>query len=95
MGDIYCKVCGEPWDAYGVRHGDMTPREANAFLKGLGCPCCKGVPPEGRPAPQREREFLESLVDPANSDEDPIELLDQAFTAGTTGTTWSKYVEGR
>lgn len=40
MGDIYCAQCGEPWDAYGVRHGDMTTAEADKFRRGLGCPAC-------------------------------------------------------
>ena len=38
--DIRCAQCREPWDAYGVRHGDMEPGEATQFLKGEGCPCC-------------------------------------------------------
>ena len=40
MSDIYCKKCGEPWDAYGVRNGDMEPLEARRFLRGEGCPSC-------------------------------------------------------
>lgn len=41
MADIYCAKCGEPWDAYGVRHGgDMTTSEAHRFLRGEGCPSC-------------------------------------------------------
>ncbi len=40
MSDIVCSICGEPWDAYGVRHGDMTPAEARQFLTGQGCPSC-------------------------------------------------------
>lgn len=40
MSDIYCAKCAEPWDAYGVRHGDMKPYEADRFSKGEGCPCC-------------------------------------------------------
>src|SRR3990167_11220819 len=39
--DISCAKCTEPWDAYGVRNGDMEPHEAKRFLKGEGCPCCK------------------------------------------------------
>lgn len=35
MSDVYCAKCGEPWDAYGVRHGDMDTVEADK-----GCPCC-------------------------------------------------------
>lgn len=38
--DLYCQRCGEPWDAYGVRHGDMEPDEAERFLKGVDCPHC-------------------------------------------------------
>lgn len=40
--DLYCKRCGEPWDAYGVRHGDLTPEERDRFFAGKGCPCCYG-----------------------------------------------------
>lgn len=41
MADILCAVCGEPWDAYGVRHHvDMDPLEAKKFLQGKGCPAC-------------------------------------------------------
>ena len=40
MSDIVCSIGGEPWDAYGVRHGDMTPAEARKFLAGQGCPSC-------------------------------------------------------
>lgn len=39
--DVYCRVCGEPWDYYGVKHGDMTPEEAERFLRGEGCPSCR------------------------------------------------------
>ena len=41
MSDITCAICGEPWDAYGVRNGDMEAREARLFLAGKGCPCCE------------------------------------------------------
>lgn len=40
MSDILCSICGEPWDAYGVRNGDMTPAEVRKFLSGQGCPSC-------------------------------------------------------
>jgi len=45
-GDYYCAVCGEPWDAYGVRLAlkgeisDMTKEEAERFMRDEGCPCC-------------------------------------------------------
>jgi len=48
MGDVHCAKCGEPWDAYGVRHGDMTPEEAKRFWAGEGCPCCRT---QDRPCP--------------------------------------------
>jgi len=44
MGDITCRICGEPWDAYGVYHDDMTASERARFLAGKGCPSCKGNP---------------------------------------------------
>jgi len=52
MGDVYCKVCGEPWDIAGVLpalHGredeaDMTKKEAEILVSGKGCPSCKGKP---------------------------------------------------
>ena len=40
MADIECAKCAEPWDAFGVRNGDMTKPEAARFNKGEGCPCC-------------------------------------------------------
>lgn len=40
MSDISCALCGEPWDAYGVHHGDMEPEEAARFLHAKGCPAC-------------------------------------------------------
>jgi len=43
--DIKCVVCGEPWDAYCVRHGDMLHWEAKLFRQGAGCPSCKGEAP--------------------------------------------------
>lgn len=40
MSDVYCSKCGEPWDYYGVKHGDMLPHERDKFLRGEGCPSC-------------------------------------------------------
>lgn len=39
-GDLICNICGEPWDFFGISHGDMTPEEARKFESGGGCPCC-------------------------------------------------------
>ncbi len=45
MADLRCAVCGEPYDAHGVRkdgQGDMFGWQADLFLKGAGCPSCEG-----------------------------------------------------
>lgn len=39
-GDLICNICGEPWDSWGVSHGDMEKREKRRFYSGKGCPCC-------------------------------------------------------
>lgn len=40
MSDVFCAVCNEPWDFYGLSHGDVTPAEGRRILAGEGCPCC-------------------------------------------------------
>ncbi len=47
MSDIRCAICAEPWDSYGVSHGDMLPWETKLFQAGAGCPCCEGEQPAG------------------------------------------------
>ena len=39
--DVYCQVCNEPWDSYGVGHGDMEDWEREKFYGGQGCPACR------------------------------------------------------
>jgi len=93
MGDIRCRVCGEPWDAYGVRHHeDMTPKEAKAFLMGLGCPCCKGVRPEDYDPDEEFMNFLYDVTDPINDDGDPIEAIDRVSDASAKRLTWKDVV---
>ena len=66
MGDILCRVCGEPWDHYGARHGDdMTKGEYGRLVKGLGCPCCKGVGPHDGEKEKLYLNHLESLFNEA------------------------------
>jgi len=60
--DIKCVVCGEPWDAWGVNHGDMAAWEARLFKLGSGCPCCEGI---GDFEPK-------TISDIENGDDDPI-----------------------
>ena len=77
LGDITCRKCGEPWDSYGVDHGDMTPIEAKKFKRGEGCPSCNFGRKKERLG-DHEEEFLESLT--TETDEDPIALLDNVVS---------------
>lgn len=77
MSDIYCAKCGEPWDAYGVYHGDMDEDEKSRFLSGAGCPCCRfgrktGANDRGSVLQQFMR-AAESEI--AASDEEPLTIL--------------------
>jgi len=38
--NIHCQICNEPWDDYGLRHGDVAAWEADMIRAGNGCPCC-------------------------------------------------------
>jgi hypothetical protein len=73
MSDILCALCGEPWDAYGVRHGDMTPEEAAQFLAGRGCPAC-GF---GAISSTRGDRLAAAESESEWSDDDPMEILDR------------------
>jgi hypothetical protein len=66
MSDIRCIVCGEPWDAYGVSHGDMLPWETRLFRAGAGCPACKGTPNGYTP---------KTIFDVANGDGDEMDRI--------------------
>lgn len=39
MGDIKCRICGEPWEECGLSDS-MNRLEVEKFRKGTGCPCC-------------------------------------------------------
>jgi NAD-dependent SIR2 family protein deacetylase len=43
MMDVYCRICGEPWDVLSVKE-DFTEEQRKMFFKGKGCPACKGIP---------------------------------------------------
>lgn len=87
MADIFCALCGEPYDAYEVQAPDGIFNESEEarqgrwkekFLKGYGCPACDW----GRKAPKltkKEKADLwmlhwESFAD--SSDEDPLIYLE-------------------
>jgi hypothetical protein len=71
MGDIRCRVCGEPWEAYYVFH-EMTAEERKDFLAGKHCPSCKNKPVQLH---SYNYEFLQDLAD--NTDRDPMEILEE------------------
>lgn len=66
MSDIKCVVCGEPWDSYGITHGDMLPWEAKLFRAGAGCPSCEGNATKWVPT---------TIADVENGDEDPMDRI--------------------
>jgi hypothetical protein len=47
MADVICRICGEPWDTWGVEtgEGDLTREEYRELIAGEGCPACGGEPP--------------------------------------------------
>lgn len=69
MSDIICRLCGEPWDAYGAKNSDMRPDEYARFILGKGCPSCdfgNAVKPDDEP---ETAEFLRSLDEATDDDE--------------------------
>ena len=83
--DVYCKRCGEPWDLYGVLHGDLTDTERDRFWRGEGCPSCHGKAVEKRPL---RAELTTALHDLLGDDVDGLaaELEDAEFMLG--GEFW-------
>ena len=79
--DVYCKRCGEPWDVYGVDHGDMTEDERRRFWSGEGCPSCYGKPVKNRPF---RAELTTALHEALGDDTDGLaaELEDAEFLLG-------------
>lgn len=73
MADVKCAVCGEPWDYWGARHGDMAAWEFELFRKGAGCPCCEG---ESDVDPDEAMEsHLRSVVFGGTDDPDSFDQL--------------------
>jgi hypothetical protein len=71
MGDLHCAVCSEPWDAYGVHHGDMMAWEARLFKAGAGCPSCLGVDPADTTDSDRDKRQLQAAESASNNWDDP------------------------
>lgn len=68
MGDVICKVCGEPWEFYYIMH-EMEAPWNKKVLYGLGCPSCKGKSPDGKDR------TLEHALSLDNTDLDPFEFI--------------------
>ena len=75
MGDIICRNCGEPWDAYGVVHAeDVTKAESKMILSGKGCPSCEGKPSNGQQFTYNY-DFPQSLDN--NTDGDVFDIIEE------------------
>ena len=64
--DVVCAQCGEPWEYYGIFHGDFEEHDIEPFLAGECCPCCADSP-ERRTGKFMEQHFatlLEATDDP-------------------------------
>lgn len=77
MGDMICKRCGEPWEAYEVRH-EFTKREKIDFYNGTQCPTCKNTPDRDIEYVPNDFEVMASRTE--SSDEDPIKLIDLLYS---------------
>ena len=69
MGDVICKMCGEPWEFYYITHEMEEPWKTD-ILFGNGCPSCKGKSPDGV---DRTFEHARSIDD--GTDLDPTEFI--------------------
>jgi hypothetical protein len=68
MGDVICKICGEPWEYYYIVHEMESPWNKK-ILHGLGCPCCEGK------RTNKEDHTMEYLQSFENTDLDPLEFI--------------------
>lgn len=63
LPDVYCNICGEPWDYYEVQH-EFTKKERFLFKSGQGCPDCKGKRPDTALSPEElNTQFIISMAD--------------------------------
>ena len=70
--DVICAQCGEPWEYYGIHHGDFEQEDIEPFLKGENCPCCKIHPDKQQAGHYMEKHF-HSLLD---ATDDIAEFID-------------------
>lgn len=81
--DLYCQVCGEPYDVVYVNKDmdrDGEPGDRERFLSGIGCPSCNWGN-SYRDTPPEEAEAMSVLVDVLGDDIDGIaaEMEDLVF----------------
>lgn len=89
MSDIPCRVCGEPWDAYGVHHGGMLPWERDLFKAGAGCPSCEGERPEEPCVENPELAHAEAILVGAAWD-DPDSFACPGVLSDTPVPAWKR-----
>ncbi len=87
MGDLLCRVCGEPWDAWGLHHGDVMAWEAKLFKAGAGCPSCEGVSPEGDSEQASDARTIAAAEAASNEWDDPesFGLVRDVLASAVTG----------
>jgi hypothetical protein len=82
MQDITCAVCLEPWYAPNKHDADMKHWEFELFRRGLGCPCCEGIPPDGIDKDEAADEFLRSSNIMGGTDDPDSFFPDNYFKTG-------------
>jgi len=88
MADVICRVCGEPWEVYHLRH-DAPAWVMPLVLAGAGCESCEGVPPdEGADTDAIAEESDRSLVIDGAIDTDP--LTERPAIAGDAPPKWER-----
>jgi len=95
MGDVRCLNCGEPWDAYYLRHDCEGEEEGFEFGSSVlivkRCPCCPRRHSILRDQLARKREKeLELIHDLLGDDEDGLqtELEDYFGMEGEDADLW-------
>jgi len=90
MPDINCTVCNEPWDRYGLYHGDVSPGEAGAILSGKGCPSCSGYHPET----DADHGYDPGAIDDASIVFEKCAHCEVAITANVDDFTYQQWKDG-
>jgi hypothetical protein len=87
MTDVFCRVCGEPWDVHHIRH-DAPAWVAPLFFAGAGCESCEGNAPQGVNAEKVAELSDRNLVIDSPDDRDPLAL--RPAIAGDSPPPWKR-----